>query len=166
MGRRTVMFVLGFLALVGGLVFFLWPHETNQPYSLRIVRQTVERGKPVVLFTIGGGGPPPIVRDVAWVGTKSDQQVFFRYPTEGQSEFRVFVPTNAEIGKLRVTFFRHARQLERYMIMPINWRNSRSRGFSVRTSWQRMWAARTTTQEIKSDLITNSVPQPEEKFSP
>jgi hypothetical protein len=55
--RRVFVGVLAVLVLAAGLGWFLWPRDTSIPhFRIKITRQTVEQGKPVVWFCVQGGG--------------------------------------------------------------------------------------------------------------
>src|SRR5690349_21504728 len=147
-------YILTVVALVGlvvalGLAWFIWPrHVKGSLLRLKIVRRTIEQGKPVVFFRIEVADRRDIC--IVWVeklmGTNSEgmslhlgsKQDFWApsqlwpnligHPEMARKEFGVLAPTNAA-WKLRVSvFMQQASMLDRLKSMPGLWRSQRQNG--------------------------------------
>jgi hypothetical protein len=52
-GRTLWAVIVAALVAVVGLTWFLWPRHTEGPlFRLKVVRQTTERGRPVMFFRV------------------------------------------------------------------------------------------------------------------
>jgi hypothetical protein len=170
--RRTVLFIFGFLVLLGGFVYFLWPHNPT-PYRLKITGQAMERGKPVMFFRVEGGDRRPVqVMGAELIIDQISQTAyrFYGWPLSQQwpiTEFGVFVPTNTAVWQLRVTFGKDEdlNFKRRLKSSPTAWKQYRAEGFSllgatwVTAKWSCGYYNSAQLGYIESDPITNSIAQ-------
>lgn len=137
----TGVIVLGVLGLLA------WPRASDAPLlQLKLVRQTVEQGKPVAYFKVLVGdrrriqitGAEKIIGDTVDECWAEQQRLFGPNagfwapsqvcptgdPAKGKTEFGVVVPTNAAVWNLRVSVIMETpNQVERIRRMPEAWRS-------------------------------------------
>jgi len=181
MKRRLVSFaILGGLGLAVGFVSFIWPRHARDPLlRLKVVRQIVEKGKPVVFFRVEGGGRRRVII------TEVQQIVGERWqapswaskgpplagPLNGRNEFGVLCPTNPFVWKDTTWKLRASLVVEQEEQLPLKairvlrmvWRSYRARGLPVRSAFdmsRALWSAFYIggQQPIESVPITNTVP--------
>jgi hypothetical protein len=172
MSRRKILLVVTSLLLLGATVFLLWPREAG--LRLKIVRQTVENGKPVVFFRVEGNGRI-IITDVnqitgdAWqVPMWASQGPPFDGLTTRRKEFGVIAPRNTlvwkpTVWKLQVSVVEELDIFNRLKTMRAGWLGlgahvdkstlGKARGF-----WNTFLPG--SQQSIESDFITNAFSQP------
>jgi hypothetical protein len=185
MRRRLV--IIPVLGLAVGLAWLIWPRHTNDPLlRLKIVRQTVENGKPVVLFRVEVGesrriticgaervtgdrveGPldfsemrsTGLPKPVAGFWAASQSSPMYD-PRKGWREFGVVAPMNAPVWKLRVRVVKGPSRSERFKQMVGIWRITRRDGGSLYEATMESWYSfyEISSDVIESDLITNTVP--------
>ena len=168
--RRVFVGVLAVLVLAAGLGWYFWPRHNNGPLlRLKVIRQSVEQGKPVVFFEVEaiGGRRRQICnleREDYWgetIKTLPIQDVWkplgLGDPFRGQKQFGVLEPTKAGAWKLRVTV---ATETERVHGIKTLWRLLRMRGTSLFAATKQSLEAfyPNRSEVIESDFITNSVP--------
>jgi hypothetical protein len=184
--RHTFLLVVILMALAGGMVFFLWPKQTDQPLlRLKIVRRTEEQGKPVVFFRVevadrrrmlimsverilGDISEGPLVRGSrnspahpreAWAPSQGWP---IGDPKQGREEFGILVPTNAAVWRLRVRVgMETPNQFKRFKEMLRFYKGLRRNGVPIlkaaKDAWNSFYGL--SSQEVESGTITNSVPK-------
>jgi len=178
MNRRRAFFIVGLLALVAVAVLLLRLHEPSPPsFRLKIVRQTVENGKPVVVFRVEGGEGRRIMLGnierlfddrIDRALKPSDfwaqsQQSPIWDPEQARKEFGVPPPKDHQGWKLRVTVCMAQHRTLRWLTtLPTRWREIRKLGVpplnAIRSAWS--WTPYANYQTIESDVVTNSVAEP------
>jgi hypothetical protein len=170
-GRTLYVSILAAVALAISLAWFFWPRHINGPLlRLKIVRQTVEQGRPVVFFRVevadhrriqitgaekvlgnvterswdeekDSRGLPKVAKDF-WAPSLGSPT---GNPKIGRKQFGVQAPTNAPIWKLRVTIaMEEPDPFKRISIMPGLWKWELTipshNKSKVRTAWE-VWNA-------------------------
>ena len=179
--RFGLIGVLTVLGLAAGLGWFLWPRQTNDPrLHLKVVRQTVEQGKPVAFFRVEGGTNRRIAlsrvsrtivenNSSCTLSTAHELDEFagllppgpIHVPSLARKGFGVFVPTNAAIWQLSVTVEKEdLSPSDRFSKMPAVWKSMRKQGCSLyeatKGSWESVFS--TGLEFVESEPITNSTP--------
>lgn len=179
MNRRRISVVASLVVVVTGFWFFLWVLSPGEPeFRLKVVRQAIEQGKPVIFFKVVGGGPERIqLTDVERVAAGITNGPFDEFskpakdfwapsqtwpmgnPNVARKEFGIVAPTNTPVWKLLTMIYAEAPATERFKAMPRLWRHLRKAGSSfpkaTRDTWNAFYGG--SRHLIESDLITNSV---------
>jgi len=166
-----------------GIGFLALPHSSNDPLlRLKIVRQTVDQGKPVVFFRVERPGRKRIrIKQVDKIigdrmegfDPRTSTKDFFApsqespvdNPMKSRKDLGVLAPTNASVWKLRVLVQKEEpNPLKRVPTMVRVWkfRHRYNLHGSVLDYWTGFWNGFTAgpSQWIESDFITNSVSFP------
>lgn len=167
------MAVVAAFLLVVGIVCCLWPRTKVDPLRLKIVRQTVEKGRPVVIFQVTGGGNGRVViislhQVIGEIWTdplfSSPRPTLFN-ASKGRDEFGVFCPSNTFAWVESTWKLEAAVEVEESMrakahdiVRTLSASPSRSGFATARTLWRSFIAAEESG--IESDPITNVVSVP------
>ncbi len=171
--RRALLLAIFGLALASTLVILFWPRQSGDPgIRLKIMRQDVERGKPVVFFQLQEAADrrfqiqnvQRLIGDMVQDPSGPDFWAVSQYaeigsPNKGRRDFGVRAPTNCPEWRLRVTVtMEPASPLGRLKEMSKAWSNLRVARIPFFTSvfLIRNGFYGTDIQVIESDPITNS----------
>jgi hypothetical protein len=171
MNRRMLLFVVGLLTLVGSGIFLLWPSKPA-PFSLKIIRQAVEKGKPVVYFRVEGGSSGRIqissiqrvVNDAETATPRPAEPLWPSWqwyePRAVQTEFAIPAPAIGSSWRLRLWVHTEISTGRRLQTMPTRcWKMAKDSNVSffkaARVTWDDFVAG--GAWMIESDPITNSM---------
>jgi len=163
---RALVAVFTALMVVVGVGWLIWFRQAKDVFELKVVRQTLEDGRPVVYFRVEGGEGRRIQigeieqlagdRVLQW----ADLLAVYRDPrTAGRKDLRLVAPTNVPTWKLRVTVYvEPASLVGRYNMLVGQWRMLRSMKYSVARTLKEIWTTPLYSESyaVESDSITNT----------
>lgn len=165
--RVLITAVSAALTVMVTMALWLWLQQAEASLELKIVRQTLENGKPIAYFRVVGcrgrriqiGEIEQLAPDriLQW----ADLLAVFRDPnTAGRRNLRLVAPTDVPVWKLRLTV--HIEQsswVERFKTALDQWRALRGKRYTVARSLKEIWRTPvfSESRSVQSDWITNSV---------
>jgi hypothetical protein len=180
MRTKSVVGVVGaVMAFMAVLVWFVWPRRSeDQPLRLKVVRQAMVNGTPVVVFQIKDRGwralqinAAQLIRGdlgvVSFVPHATAWSPTEPWPIQKSStdrnEFSVLAPTNAPVWQLALLIGMESPKLsfsQKLHQKAVLWNIFRKQGSSIYNAARMSWSMFAVGDQavLTSELITNGMP--------